>query len=245
MPDTALTTVEERPIAEAPQQTNFIKIVEAAVMNPDINPDTIERLLTMQERTEDRQARAAYAEAMAELQPKLPTIAQRGMGQNQTKYAKWEDIHNQVTPILSDHGFALTFRTAPMPDGVVVTAVLTHRAGHCETTDLPLPNDKGGQKNAVQAIGSSISYGKRYAACALLNINVGGEDNDGETKGPSKSGARDLYKDMQEELRQCMNLEALREWDQDCIKKGLYEKLPDDWFTNLKEEYTIKRAAFE
>ena len=43
--------------------------------------------------------------------------------------------------------------------------------------------DSTGSKNNVRAIGSSISYGKRYAASALLNITTRGEDDDGKAGG--------------------------------------------------------------
>ena len=38
-------------------------------------------------------------------------------------------------------------------------------------------------KNAVQAIGSSVSYGKRYTASLLLNLTTRGEDDDGTAAG--------------------------------------------------------------
>ncbi|WP_340146807.1 ERF family protein [Halomonas sp. PA16-9] len=40
-----------------------------------------------------------------------------------------------------------------------------------------LPADISGNKNAVQAFGSSTSYGKRYVLSALLNITRGQDDN--------------------------------------------------------------------
>ena len=61
-----------------------------------------------------------------------------------------------------------------------ITAILSHREGHSEETTLTLDADKSGSKNAVQAVGSSISYGQRYAAVALLNITTRGMDDDGE-----------------------------------------------------------------
>ncbi|WP_409524602.1 ERF family protein [Pseudomonas sp.] len=42
-----------------------------------------------------------------------------------------------------------------------------------------LPLDTSGSKNAVQAVGSSTSYGKRYVMSALLNLTTRGEDDDG------------------------------------------------------------------
>jgi hypothetical protein len=62
---------------------------------------------------------------------------------------------------------------------VTVTATLGHVGGHAEETTMTLPHDSSGSKNAVQAIGSSTSYGKRYTALSLLNITTRGEDDDG------------------------------------------------------------------
>jgi hypothetical protein len=39
-------------------------------------------------------------------------------------------------------------------------------------------HDATGSKNSVQAVGSSITYGKRYAAGALLNFVAGDEKED-------------------------------------------------------------------
>lgn len=49
-----------------------------------------------------------------------------------------------------------------------------------------LPADTSGSKNAVQAFGSSTSYGKRYVLCALLNITTRGQDDNGQTAAPVK-----------------------------------------------------------
>src|SRR5690606_16446095 len=55
---------------------------------------------------------------------------------------------------------------------------LTHKSGHREETTIKLPADPSGNKNAVQAVASSVSYGKRYTAGALLNLTSHAEDDD-------------------------------------------------------------------
>jgi len=62
-----------------------------------------------------------------------------------------------------------------------VTCTLSHREGHREETTFALPIDTSGAKNNVQGWGSSVSYAKRYTACALLNIAARGEDDDGRS----------------------------------------------------------------
>ena len=99
----------------------------------------------------------------------------------QSTYALWEDINEELKPILAKHGFALSFRIPRGANGVEVEGVLSHKEGHRETTSILLPADTTGSKNAVQAVASSVSYGKRYTAGALLNFTTTGEDDDGQT----------------------------------------------------------------
>ena len=74
---------------------------------------------------------------------------------------------------------------------ITVTGVLGHRDGHSEESTIPLPHDSSGSKNAVQAVGSSTSYGKRYTATLLLNIRTKGEDDDGKSGGDSAAISED------------------------------------------------------
>ena len=100
-----------------------------------------------------------------------------------TSYARYEDIEAYCRPVLARHGFILTHRTEARPNGGLnVTGVLTHRGPHGvyeETATLPLPPDPSGSKNDVQAVGSAMTYGRRYTTTALLNLIFEDEDTDG------------------------------------------------------------------
>lgn len=161
----------------------IIQVIERAAMNPNVDIDKMERLLQMQERIMERQARAAYMSALADMQPDLPEIPENGKGHGNIKYALWEDINELIKPVLGRHGFSLSFRTGQTDGKIIVTGVLSHREGHSEETTMHLPTDTSGSKNAVQAVGSSTSYGKRYTAQALLNLTSRHEDDDGAKGG--------------------------------------------------------------
>lgn len=174
------------------EPSTLLQIISRAASDPAVDIDKMERLMQMHERILTRDAKAAYAKALAEMQPKLPIITERGeiknnSGNVQSKYALWEDINEAIKPILAEHGFALSFRTGSEGDRIKVTGVLSHRDGHSEETSMPLPADTSGNKNAVQAVASSISYGKRYTCGALLNITSRGEDDDGRKAGGEKT----------------------------------------------------------
>ena len=161
--------------------SSMLSMIERAARDPQVDIDKLERLMQMHERAQARQASAEYDEAMASMQPELPVIGERGKakvnGEVRYTFALWEDMNAAIKPILSKHGFALTFRT-DFKDGITVTGVLSHRGGHREETSIKLPSDKTGSKNDVQAVASSVSYGKRYTAGALLNLTSHGEDDD-------------------------------------------------------------------
>jgi hypothetical protein len=158
-------------------------IIERAALNPDVDAAKMDQLFALQEKVLSRNARTEYFRALAMMAGAMPAIAENGKGHNGTKYAKWEDIQSAITPVLGQYGFALSFRTKVEDKAIRVTAILAHREGHTEENELLLPADNSGSKNAVQAVGSSITYGFRYTACALLNIQTGITDDDGRAGG--------------------------------------------------------------
>ncbi|WP_449411045.1 ERF family protein [Methylobacterium komagatae] len=148
----------------------IISMIERAARDPSVDIDKMERLMAMQERMVAQRAQAAFASAFAQMQMELPSIAERGKGHGNITYATWEDINDAVKPVLAKHGFGLRFEVGRAGERLTITGVLMHREGHSERTMMELPADTSGSKNAVQAVGSSTSYGKRYVASALLNL---------------------------------------------------------------------------
>ncbi len=178
-----LAAQEGRELAPETRQPTIMDIIARASTDPNMDVDKLERLIALSERAQEREARTAYYAALSEMQDKLPVVHERGeikIGSGPAqKYALWEDINKAIKPILRDHGFALSFRTGISDNMITVTGILSHTGGHAEETTIHLPSDQSGSKNAVQAVGSSTSYGKRYATIALLNLTSTGDDNDG------------------------------------------------------------------
>lgn len=169
---------KEQPVMPAPvnESSAVLSMIARAASDPNTDMDKMERLMAMHERMCAQQAKTAYSEALSQMQAELPSIGERGKA-DRYMFALWEDINTAIKPFLQKHGFALSFRT-DTADKVTVTGVLSHRAGHSEETTITLPADPSGNKNAVQAVASSVSYGKRYTAGALLNLTSHGEDDD-------------------------------------------------------------------
>lgn len=189
----AVTKAEPAPSAES----NTVSMFERLARDPSVDVEKLQRLMDLQERAFKRDAEAAFNADLAQLQAKLPTIQERGAikdrsGGVQSRYALWEDVNRAVLPLLRDYGFSLTFRQEQKENAICVTGVLSHRLGHSERTSITLPADISGSKNAVQAVGSSVSYGKRYTAGMLLNLISGDLERDDDA---TAAGADEFMSD--------------------------------------------------
>ncbi len=176
----------------------LVHMIERVARDPSIDIGRLKELLAMKREMIDREAQLAFDAAFAEMQPELPVIDQRGKhGGTSSTYAKWEDIIETITPILGKHGFSFRCRIKQENTKVAITGKLSHRNGFFEETTIELPIDTSGQKNAVQAIGSSVSYGQRYVAKAMLGLSSRRSDDD---NGDAAGGMQYITQDQLEKL---------------------------------------------
>lgn len=172
-------TVEQMPALQSESAT-ILSVIQRAAADPACDIEKMERLMAMHEKMQDRNAQAEFNKAMAEMQCDIPSVLERGLNTHtNNSYATLEDIVGVVKPIMKAFGFALSFKVEHKVTGIAVTGILMHRGGHREETTMLLPLDEGKGRSAVQAAGSTVTYGKRYVMCALLNITTRGDDDDG------------------------------------------------------------------
>lgn len=143
--------------------------------------DMVEKLMGLQERWEANQARKAFDEAISAAKAKIPPIERNAKGHNDKRYANFAAIAKVVDPILSENGLSYRFRTT-QGERISVTCVLSHKAGHSEETTLSGPADTSGSKNAIQAIGSTLTYLQRYSLVQMLGL-AADTDDDGKAAG--------------------------------------------------------------
>jgi hypothetical protein len=141
--------------------------------------DMIEKLMNLQERWEASQARKAFDEAISAAKADIPPIERTGKGHNDKRYATFAAIARVVDPIISRHGLSYRFRTT-QGDRISVTCILSHKSGHFEETTLSGPPDASGSKNAIQAIGSTLTYLQRYSLVQMLGL-AAADDDDGKS----------------------------------------------------------------
>jgi len=156
-------------------------LIQSAVSS-NVTPEALGQLMDLHERWEANQARKEFDRAMVTLRDDMPEIVKNvpvSYGNNKTAY-KYEDlsaITKALTPIMSKHGFSFRWRTSSDNALVTVTCVLSHQMGHYEETSLSAAIDKSGGKNAIQGLGSAVTYLQRYTLKAALGIAAGKDDD--------------------------------------------------------------------
>lgn len=184
---TDLLTKADEPVALAPADPppsgDLAVVIERLAANPGVDVAKLEKIIDLQERILRHQAKVAFDEAFTRLAGDLPVIAERAKTNN-GRYAPLEDIIEAVRPILTQHGFALSHRTEWLDKGTVkVIGILTHQMGHEKTSEFLSGADSSGNKNAIQGLGSAVTYGRRYTTNDLLCIVTRHEDDDGRKAG--------------------------------------------------------------
>lgn len=251
-------TKHETENAVADYSGGLLEVIARAASDPSVDIDKLERLIAVQERIEANAAKRTFTEAKIAMRAHLPEITMKGMivikkdGKvlQETPFARFEDLHELVMPILSEYGFDLKFKNGLSEDGKVrVTTILCHRDGHEDETHFDLPHDSSGSKNPVQAVGSSTKYGMRYGTISILNLRVVGDDDDGvsavpETvvakkadapfpQGPArnktelKAQGRDVWRDI-EAVGDLASFNDILEKN-DKLLEQLKQALPDWW----------------
>lgn len=154
-----------------------------------VDPAKLGELIALVNGERARVAEADYAIAMNAAQSLMPCIVRDKVNPFlKTRYACLETVNSQVKPVAAQHGFSLSFGDSESPKGPDWTRVVcdvSHVGGHTRRYHLDCPLDgagmKGGaNKSGMQAIGSTLTYARRYLTLLIFNITVADEDLDGQ-----------------------------------------------------------------
>jgi len=132
-----------------------------------------------------------------------------GKGTTAYNHASLANVTNKINRALSEHGLSASWVTN-QSDGLKVTCTIAHKLGHSESTSLSAGPDTSGSKNAIQAIGSTVTYLERYTILALTGLATREQDDDG---GGAGSGSSEYISE-----------ELLGELKAECLKRAVNEK---------------------
>jgi hypothetical protein len=163
-----------------------IELIQAAITQGS-NLEQLEKLLSLQERWEQNEAKKAYNKAMAAFKANPPKIDKdRHVGYSTSKgkvgysHASLYNVVDKITAELSKYGLSSSWRTEQTNNQVKVSCRISHELGHFEETSLTADADNSGAKNSIQAIGSTVTYLQRYSLLSLTGLATYDQDNDGQ-----------------------------------------------------------------
>lgn len=183
------TTSAEVPALRSAASVTPMEMLDRA-LSSGASVETLTQLMNLQERWEASQARKAFDSAIAQAKAEIPPIIRNATGHNNKRYADFSAIASVVDPILSKYGLSYRFKTS-QTDKINVTCILSHKEGHAEETTLSGGADTSGSKNAIQAIGSALTYLSRYSLMAALGL-AATNDDDGARSGDTADDAKTI-----------------------------------------------------
>lgn len=209
------TAVEPMLPASSTVMTPMAMIDKA--LSSGATPETLEKLMDLQERWEANRARKAFIAAMALARAKFAPILKKNDGYaSRYKYETLTDVMDAVDGPLGEHGFAYDWITEDLPEGKIrVTCVLTHDEGHSRRNSLSGdPKDTADAKanmNGLQRMGGAVTYLQRYTLKAALGI-AASKDDDG-SGASSQDLAQTVTSDQFIELQDLLEKSGSKEAD--------------------------------
>lgn len=150
----------------------------------------LEKLMDLKERYDRQQAKKAFDAALSKFQSICPNL-------KRTKEVKYNNVNYSYAPLpsireqIQEHLTAcqLSYRWEIKDErigeenAIRVRCIVTHIAGHSESTEFSAFADASGSKNDIQSRGSTVTYAQRYTLIGALGITSADTDDDGQATG--------------------------------------------------------------
>ena len=217
MTDSAITKQEQAPMAPMQMiQVAFQKALEAGGAEALAVAD---RILEQMAKQRDYEDRDAFNAALRRMQDKIkPIIKDCENNQTHSRYASAEAIDNMIDKLIEDEGMTLSFvpKASDKDNEFIVVGVLSLGA-YSKEYPLPIPCDGKGPKgdgvmSRVQAVGSGVTYAKRYIKNMIFNLRFKEKDDDGNRAGGKQPGVLDEREHLThlDNIRNANDAEELR-----------------------------------
>lgn len=185
----AVATTQEGGQISLVREEPSIGLMLQTMVEKGITGDSVsafEQLVLLKERMDAKQAERDFTADFIALQKEMPKVkATKGVpgkdGSIKYHFAPYEEIMDQVQPLLEKFGFAVKFgnRFDGTPPRAIATCKLMHKGGHSETNEFGARVGSGPPNSSeAQGDGAASTYAKRFALCNALNIRITGIDDD-------------------------------------------------------------------
>lgn len=166
--------------AQPAQSLTPMAIIQQAVAS-GADVEKLGQLMALQERWEANEARKGFTVALAKFKEakivvnKNKTVAYLDV---RYKHATLDKVCDTIGEELSKHDLSFRWKTESLDNGKIkVTCMLTHILGHSESSSMEASPDTSAKKNAIQGIGSAVTYLQRYTLLAVTGTATGEDDD--------------------------------------------------------------------
>jgi len=222
----------------------YVQMIAVAAAQ-DVDVEKLEKLMDLQERWEDRQAKKAFVQAMAKFQETCPA-AFRSRSSDKHDYAPIEEIMKTIRPHLAVNGLSVRFDTEFGGDSMTAICKVAHSGGYEEVSRFTCAIEnivsKTGKNvmNKSQASASADSYAKRYALKNAFNI-VESYDDDAQIMGaPPETITPEQAASLRDNITELKADEAyFCKW----LKVGALEDLPASMLDKAQKAVDEQKKA--
>ena len=238
---------DEKAVAKTPEYTTPGALLQIAIQK-DFDIERLSKLMELQERWEKNEARKAYFAAMTAFKKNPPQIIkdmhveyQSSKGKTSYRHASLGNVVGTITQALSDHDLSANWKTET--NGKVrVTCTVSHVLGYSESTTIEAGPDISGGKNAIQAIGSTITYLQCYTLLAICGLATNEFEDDGRSSDAMPPNLQKLASELgknKAELKR-VGADAFLNDAGKLIRKNeeISESVLQDWILAMKEHLT-------
>lgn len=187
------------PMVPLSEGDKVLSMIDRVLSNPDLPVEKLEQMFDLYQKVQASEARKAFDAAMAGAKSEIPVIRKSRTVSHETKTGGTKSyVHEDlggiaeiVDPILAKYGLSYRYRTSSnVNEPISVTCIIAHKQGYFEETTLSAGRDDSGNKNSLQAIGSTITYLQRYTLKAALGLAAAKDDDAKAASGDTLSEAQ-------------------------------------------------------
>jgi hypothetical protein len=100
-----------------------------------------------------------------------------------SKYADLSSVWDACRIALTKNGLCVSQMVEPGDNGEILCTMLIHASGQWLSSTMPIKvrSDGKGGPNELQALGSTLTYLRRFSLAAIVGVAPADEDDDGQT----------------------------------------------------------------
>ena len=183
--------VPQQHLGQVNETAAMISMIERMAKDDKVDVEKMARILEMRFQLQQQQALTEFNNALAEAQGHMEPVRKDCQNpQTRSKYASFYALDEAVRPVYTDQGLTVSFDTDPTnsrPGEVLVLAYVS-KGAFTRTYKIMMPADGIGAKGGMvmtktHAMGSAVTYARRYLLSAIFNIATADSDDDGNAAG--------------------------------------------------------------